>query len=79
LEEWEDTVWQKARARGVHVPVAVASLAGDVEPVRHKEVEVIFRASHCDVEQPPLLFDFFRCASSEIRRDAAVNNIQHED
>jgi hypothetical protein len=79
LEEWKDTVWQKARARGVHVPVAVASLAGNVEPLRHLEIEVIFRASHCDIKQPPLLFDFLRGASTEIRRDAAVNNIQHED
>ena len=79
MEEWKDAIWQKARTRGVHVSVAVAPLAGDVEALRHQEVEVIFRASHCNIEQAPFFFDFLRCASSEIRRDAAVNNIQHED
>ena len=61
------------------MPVAMASLAGGIEALRDQEVEVIFRASHSDIEQPPFLFDFLRCASSEIRRDAAVNNIQHKD
>jgi hypothetical protein len=61
------------------VSVAVAALVRDVEALRHHEVEVIFRASHRDIEQPPFLFDFLRCASSEIRRNAAVNDIQDED
>jgi len=46
LEEWKDAIWQKARTRGVHVSVAVAPLAEDVEALRHQEVEVIFRPSH---------------------------------
>ena len=61
------------------MPVAMASLAGGIEALRDQEVEVIFRASHGNIEQPPLLFDFLRGASRKIRRDAAVNNIQHED
>jgi hypothetical protein len=65
--------------RGVHVSVAAVALAGDVEALWHHEVEVILRASHCNIEQPPFLFDFLCCASSEIRRNAAVNNILHED
>jgi hypothetical protein len=79
LEEWKDAVRQKARAGSVHVSVAVAALARDVKALRRYEVEVIFRASHRDIEQPPFLFDFLRCASSEIRRNAAVNDIQDED
>jgi hypothetical protein len=69
----------KSATARLHVLVAVAALAGDVEALRYQEVEVIFHASHRDIEQPPFLFDFHRCASSEIRRNAAVNDIQHED
>jgi uncharacterized protein GlcG (DUF336 family) len=50
FEEWKDAIWQEARARGVHVSVAVIALAGDVEALWRQEVEVIFRTSYRNIE-----------------------------
>jgi hypothetical protein len=41
------------------------------------ELGLLSRTRHADVEQPPLFFDFFGVAGSEIRWDAAIDHVQN--
>ena len=69
----------KARARRVHVPVAVAALGVDIEALRHDQMQMILGAGHGDVEQPPLFLDLGAGAGREIGRDAAVDAVEQKD
>ena len=42
-------------------------------------MQLVLGPRHGDVEQPPLLLDLGRRAGAEIGRDAAVDDIEHED
>ena len=43
------------------------------------DVQVVLGARHRDVEQPALLLDLGGRAGREVRRDAAVGGVEHED
>ena len=57
LEQPRDRRRDEARAQRVHVAVAAVRLIVRVEALRHDDVELVLRARHRDVEQPPLLLD----------------------
>ena len=58
--------------------IAVSPLAMREETLRHKEVQFVAGARHCDVKKPTLLLDFGCCAGGEIGGDTPVDDIQHE-
>ena len=62
----------------VDVSVPVSPLSVDVEALRHHEMELIFRARHGDVKEPAFFFDLLAGSDAQVRRDAAVDGIQHE-
>ena len=47
----------EARARGIHVAVAIVALAMDKKPLRHDDMEVIARPRQRHVQKPPFLLD----------------------
>jgi len=49
-----------------------------IEPLRHDEMQMIFCTGHCHVEQTAFFLDFLRRASSEIRRNTAVDAIENK-
>ena len=73
LEQAQDIGGNKARARRVHVPVAIAALRLDVKSVRQKQMQMILGAGHGDVKQPPLFLDLRAGSRGKIGRDAAVD------
>jgi hypothetical protein len=52
---------------------------GDVEALRHDEVQVLPGAGHGHVEQAPLLLDFGRRAGGHVGRDAAIDGVENAD
>ena len=59
--------------------VALSVLAMGEEALRDHQVEIVLGARHCDIEEAPLLLDLFRSAGAEVRRNASIDDIQHED
>jgi hypothetical protein len=58
------------------VPATHGPLAMRVEFLRNHNVQLIFRASHRDIKQPPFFFDFLCGADAEVRRDATIHGIE---
>ena len=56
--------------------VALRVLAMREEALRDHQMEIVLGARHCDIEEAPLLFDLFRSASAEVRRNASINDIE---
>ncbi|MNP80974.1 hypothetical protein D3C76_1792160 [compost metagenome] len=61
------------------MPVAATRLLGDVEFQRHAQRQLILGARHRDIEQPAFLLDLGALAGAKIGRDAAIDDVQHED
>ncbi len=74
----QDRLRNKARARGVHVAVAVRALRMRIEAVRYDQVQMILGARHRDIEQTAFLLDFRLRAGGKIGRNAAVDAVEHE-
>ena len=68
----------EARQRRVQMPVAVLRLLGDVEALRHHQVQVGPRARHRHVQQPALFFDFALLPGGQVGRHAAVDHVEQE-
>ena len=60
------------------MPVTGIGLLGDVEALRHEQMQVLPGPRHRDIEQAPLFFDLDRIAGRHVRGDAAVDRVQHE-
>jgi hypothetical protein len=61
------------------VSIALRVLAVDKEALRYDQTEVVLCAGHRDVEQSAFLLDFGRGAGSEVRRHAAVDDVEQID
>src|ERR1700730_5154310 len=59
--------------------VALSVLTVGEEALRDHQMEIVLGARHCDIEEASLLVDLFRSASAEVRRNASIDDIQHED
>src|SRR6266480_5156459 len=59
--------------------MVVALSAMGEEALRDDQVEIVLGARHCDIEEAPLLLDLFRSAGAKVRRNASIDDIQHED
>ena len=59
--------------------VALSVLAMGEEALRDHQMEIVLGARHCDIEEAPLLLDLFRSASAEVRWNASIDDIEHED
>ena len=53
-------------------------LAMGEETLRHHEVKIVLGARHRHIEQSALLLDFGRGAGAEVRRHAAVDDVQQK-
>ena len=79
LEQAEQPIRNEARARGIDVAVALRILAVGEEALRHHEMQIVLGARHRDVEQAALLLDLGGRAGAEVGRNAAVDDVEHED
>jgi hypothetical protein len=61
------------------MPVALGILAMGEEALRDDEMEIVPGACHRDIEEAPLLLDLGRGAGTEVRGNAAIDDVQHED
>ena len=59
------------------VPLRV--LAVGEKALRNHEVQIVPGARHRDIEEAPLLLDLGRRAGTEVRRNAAIDDVQDED
>src|SRR6202023_125810 len=59
--------------------VALRILAMGEETLRGNEVKIVLGARHRDIEQTPLLLDLSGRPGTEVGRNAAVDNVEHED
>ena len=55
---------------------AITVLPGHVELQRRDQLQVVARAGHRDVEQPPLLLDLRGIPGGELAREVAVHDRQ---
>ena len=61
------------------MPVAERRLPIREEAVRCDQVQRVLGPRHGDIEQPTLLLDLSRRAGAEVRRHAAIDDVEHED
>ena len=61
------------------MPVALRALAMREEALRDNEMQIVLGARHRDIEQAAFLLDLGRCAGAKIGRNAAIDDVQHED
>jgi hypothetical protein len=59
--------------------VALGILAMGEEALWDHKMEIVPGARYRDIEEAPLLLDLGRGARAEVRRDASIDDIQHED
>jgi hypothetical protein len=78
LKESADIIGYEAGALCVDVSAPHGPLPMRVEFLRDHDVQLIFRAGHRDVKQPPFFFDFVRGADAQVRWDATIHRIEHE-
>jgi hypothetical protein len=57
------------------VPVAIAPLLMSEEALWQKEVQMVLRSRHRNIEQPPFFLDLSGAAGAEVGRDAAIDHI----
>ena len=69
----------KSCSRRIDVSVALHILAMNEQALRHDKMQAVLGPGHGDMEQAAFLVDVRRCSGAEIGRNAAVNDIQHED
>jgi hypothetical protein len=68
----------KAGSRRINVTIALRVLAMSKEALWHDEAQIVFRACHGDIEQPPLLLNLGGSSGAKIGWHAAVNNVEDE-
>jgi len=59
--------------------VTLRALALREESLRDHQVEIVPSARHRDIEEAPLLLYLGRGAGAEVRGNAAIDDVQHED
>jgi hypothetical protein len=59
--------------------VAMGILAMGEEALRDHKMEIVPGAGHRHIEEAPLFLDLGRGAGTEVRRDASIDDVQHED
>ena len=79
LEVVKHSVRDESCPLGIHMPVPVHPLLMGEEALRDDHVQMILGARHGDVEETALFFDLRRASGRQIRWDAAVDTVQHED
>src|SRR6516162_11949911 len=66
-------------ARGIDMVVPLRVLAVGEEALRNHEVQIVPGTRHRDIEEAPLLLDLGRGAGTEVRGNAAIDDVQDED
>src|SRR5262245_40679559 len=72
-------IWNKARPRGVQMPVASRMLTVHEEALWDDQVKIILGARHGNIEKSALFFQLSRCAGAQIGWHATVDDVQHID
>jgi len=78
LEEIENVVWDEAAAHRQHVAIAVAMLMAAEDAQWLYQVKVLSGARHRDVQEAALFLDLLGAAGRQVRRDAAVGDVEHK-
>jgi len=58
--------------------VAMPMLMAAEEAHRLDQMQMLPSARHCDVQETALLLDLLTAADRHVRRDAAIDHVQHE-
>ena len=61
------------------MPITLRVLAMREEALRHDEVKIVLGTRHGDIEQTPLLLDLGGRPGAEVGRNAAIDDVEHED
>ena len=72
-----DRVGNESSPYGIHVPVAVVALLMGIEALRHDQVQMVLRARHRNIEEPPFFLDLGRAANCQIGGDATVDAVEN--
>lgn len=78
IELLQHTACDEPCAGSEQMTITALGQLGDVELQRHAEGQLVLRAGHRDVEEPPFFFDICRLAGAEIGGYTAIDGIQHE-
>ena len=79
LEQFQQLFGDEARPGGIEMAIALRVLSVDEEPLRHDQMKVILCAGHGNVEQSTFLLDLGRRTGTEVRRHAAVDDVEQID
>ena len=79
VEALDHLFGEEAAAATVHVAIRGLRLAGDLEAQRHHAGELVARAGHRHVQQAAFFFDELGLAGGELRREAAVDDVEDVD
>jgi len=61
------------------MPVALRILAMGEKALWDDEMQIVLDARHSDIEKASFLLDLRRRAGGKVGRDAAVDDVQHEN
>jgi hypothetical protein len=78
LERLLHFLGHEAAAAAVDMRISLARLVRQVKLQRHHQEQIVLGARERDVQQAPLLLDELGLAGGELRREAAVDDVEHE-
>jgi hypothetical protein len=79
FEEPRQLVGNEAAARRINMAVALGILAMREKALWNHKMEIVLGAGHRDIEKAPLLLYLGRGADAEVRRNASIDDVEHED
>jgi hypothetical protein len=79
VEGAHNPVRDEPAAARINVLIAKLTLVKRVKPLRNDKVQFILGPRHCDIQQPPFFFDLFRGTGCQVRRNAAIDDVQDPD
>src|ERR1700720_3734849 len=80
VERGHNAVQDEPAARRIEVPISELALLMGVEPLRHDQVELVFRPRHRHIQQPPVFFHpIWGGAGCHVPPNAALAPIQDAD
>ena len=79
LEEMQNAIGDEAAAHCENMAVAMPMLMAAEQAHRLDQMQMVPGARHRHVEETALFLDLFTVANRHVRRDAAIDDVQHED
>src|ERR1700720_1668820 len=76
VERGHNAVRDEPAARRIEVPISELGLLICIKPLRHDQVELVFRPGHRHIQQPPFFFDLLGRSCGHVRWNAAVSRTE---